>query len=143
MAEVQDHRRSVSQDGESQRHAKLSGTLPWATELAHEAAVRIDDHDARGLAIEDVQVPVRVEAGSGNVTERLPNLTVERADPVDPLVVGAQRAVRARQLDDLLRPHGVHRDDESGNAPAHPRSYHNVPHSLSLPSWSILHLRQM
>jgi len=143
VTDIHDYRGPVSHDGEAQRHAKLSGALAGAAELAHEVSVRIDDHDARGLTVENVQVAVLVEARGGDVTKRLPDISVERADAIHLLIVGAQRTVRTGQLDDLLGRYSVHRKDEGKNAPAHARYYGNVPHNLSLPSWSILHLRQV
>jgi len=132
VAHIHHHGRSVPHDGEAQRHTELPGALPWAAELPHEVPVGIDDHDARRLAVEDVEIAIRVEGGAADLAECLPKVSVEGAHAVDLFVVGAERTVLAGQLDDLLGSDRVHRDDETKNSAADSCSYSHMPHNLSL-----------
>ena len=125
----QSSRRVIGGNGRLQAMKQLGWTECDIVELD------VDDLQATALAIALNRTASLAEWDEPGLARLLEQLKAE--DALDG--VGFDET----ELDDLLGRYSVHRKDEGKNAPAHARYYGNVPHNLSLPSWSILHLRQV
>jgi len=96
-ARVEDRDTPIDEDreGEGWRRGPPEPSRPLSQppEPAHRIPLQIDDHEARGLGIEHVQVARSVEVDIGNPSEGVPVIALQRPHPVQLLESGLEEAV--------------------------------------------------
>ena len=126
MPEVHHDHGTVAHHRESHGRLELTGPLSPGTELAHEVAGRVEHQDTRPIgvqhcaetphrpfqvargylaaaeAVDDVEVPARIEPDVADAAEHFPRLAVHDTDQEDLREVGVQVLVPAGEVDDFL-----------------------------------------